>query len=65
MLSGMATLLFADTEGSRCLIKYIAEPVLSTAARIKMSSLEFLSKAIKDYIRRLDQGPFHEAGLDK
>ncbi len=63
VLSGMATLPFADTEGSRCLIKYIAEPILSNAARIKMSSLEFLSKAIKDYIRRLDQGAFHEAGL--
>ncbi len=63
VLSGMATLLFVDIEGSRCSIKYTAELVLSNTVRIQMNSLKFLSEAIKQYIRRLDQGAFHEAGL--
>ena len=63
VLSGLATLLYIDVEGSRCLIKYTAEPILSNAARIEMCSIEFLSTAIKHYIDRLDQGAFHEGGV--
>jgi hypothetical protein len=34
VLSGMATLINVDIYGSRCLVEYIPEPILSNAARI-------------------------------
>ena len=56
VLSGMATLLFVDSDSSRCWIDFVPEPILSNAARIILTDLTSLRKGIKEYVRRLQLG---------
>ena len=62
VLSGMATLLYVDIDGSRCWVEYIPEPILSNAARIALTKIGILEKAIKEYLKRLQIGTFHDSG---
>jgi hypothetical protein len=62
VLSGMATLINVDIYGSRCLVEYIPEPILSNAARIALTNVGKYKKAIKEYVRRLQLGSFHDSG---
>ena len=62
VFSGMATLLRVDTEGSRCWIEYVPEPVLSNSARIILTDLQNLKKALNQYLSRLRLGVFNDTG---
>jgi hypothetical protein len=62
VLSGMATLIQVDLDGSRCLIEYVPEPLLANVARTCMCDHEFYAKAIKEYLKRLELGTFHDSG---
>jgi hypothetical protein len=62
VLSGMATLISVDIGGSHCLVEYIPEPILSNAARIALTNVGKYKKAIKEYVRRLQLGSFHDSG---
>ena len=62
VLSGMATLLNIDLEGSRCWVVYVPEPILSNNARIILTSIKALDNAIAVYVRRLQLGSFHDSG---
>jgi hypothetical protein len=58
----MATLISVDIDGSRCIVEYIPEPILSNAARIALTNVVTFKKAIKEYVRRLQLGSFHDSG---
>ena len=62
VLSGMATLLYVDSDSSRCWIDFIPEPMVSNGARTIMTSFRSLSKSINEYVRRLELGTFHGSG---
>ena len=62
VLSGMATLTYVDVDGSRCYMEYIPEPLLSNNARLLLNQKSAFVKSLKDYIKRLELGVFHESG---
>lgn len=62
VLSGMATLLQVDISGSMCLIEYVPEPVLSNSARFALLSNNNYVKSIREYVKRLKLGTFHDSG---
>lgn len=63
VLSGMATLLHVDVDGSRCWMEYVPEPILSNVARNVLLDIKGYAKAIKEYVKRLQLGAFHETGI--
>lgn len=62
VLSCMATLVNVDIEGSSCRVEYVPEPMLSNVARNVLLNINNYDKAIKEYLRRLQLGTFHDTG---
>lgn len=62
VLSGMATLLNIDLDGSRCSVVYVPEPILSNNARLMLTNINFYEKTLSEYLRRLQLGSFHDSG---
>ncbi len=62
VLSGLATLVHVDMNGSRCLIKYVPEPLVANSARLKLLNNEAFVKGLSEYVRCLRLGVFHESG---
>jgi hypothetical protein len=62
VLSGLATLIHVDVDGSRCFIEYVPEPILSNTARIHLTKMRNFNKSLAEYVKRLQAGVFHETG---
>ncbi len=62
VLSSMATLMYVDVDGSRCYIEYVPEPILSNNARLLLNHRSSYVKSLKDYVKRMELGVFHESG---
>jgi hypothetical protein len=63
VLSGLATLLHVDTEGNNCLTCYFPEPMLSNAARIRMTDdCRFLA-GLEEFLIRMNAGTFRNTGV--
>jgi hypothetical protein len=54
--SGMATLMYIDETGSQCYTTFVAEPVLSNAARLSLNDSMDLLAAIKDLYTQIGRG---------
>ena len=62
VLSGMATLMYVDSQFSRTSVEYIPEPMLSNVSRILLTKITSFSKALSEYVGRLQLGAFHDTG---
>ncbi len=62
VLSSMATLMYVDVDGSRCYIEYVPEPILSNNARLLLNHRSSYVKSLKDYVKGMELGVFHESG---
>ena len=62
VLSGMATLTYVDSQGSRCFMEYVPEPMLSNNARLQLMNRISFVDSLQEYIKKLECGVFHESG---
>ena len=62
VLKGMALLKYVDFPGTRCLIEYVPEPVLSTAAKFIMSSDADFLTGLMELVRLQHLGTFYNSG---
>ena len=62
VMSGMATLLHVDVDGSRCWTEYVPEPILSNVSRNTLLNMRNYAKSIEEYVKRLKIGTFHDSG---
>ncbi len=63
VLSGLATLLHVDAFGSNCLTYYHPEPLVSNAARLRMTDDVRFARGLGQFLLRMNSGTFKNTGV--
>ncbi len=62
VLSGLATLLHVDPDGINCLTYYFPEPIVSNAARIRMTDDVKFANGLSEFLLQMNAGTFKNTG---